>query len=81
MPRLADDIDSPWARWNGVAERAQHALADGDRVLLVADVLAEDRELVAAEAGDGLVPAQRVAQALGDGDDQLVAGACGRGCR
>ena len=52
----------------------QHALGDRDRVLLVGDVLAQDRELVAAEAGDGLVPAQRVAQALGDRDDQLVAG-------
>ena len=74
MPRLADDIDSPCGEVEGRGERAQHALGDGDRVLLVADVLAEDRELVAAEAGHGLVPAQRVAQAVGDGDDQLVAG-------
>ena len=74
MPRLADDVESPCGEVEGRGERAQHALADGDRVLLVADVLAEDRELVAAEAGDGLVPAQRVAQAIGDGLDQLVAG-------
>jgi hypothetical protein len=45
-----------------------------NRVLLVVDVLAQERELVAAEAGDGLVPAQRVPQAVGDRGDQLVAG-------
>ena len=56
------------------AEQLQHALGHGDRVLLVGDVLAQDRELVATEAGDRLVPAQRVAQPLGDRQDQLVAG-------
>ena len=65
---------SPCASWNGRLNDAQHALGDRDRVLLVDDVLAQDRELVAAEAGDGLVPAQRVPQPLGDREDQLVAG-------
>ena len=57
----------------GQAERLQHALGDGDGVLVVEQVLAQDHELVAAEPGERLVPAQRVADALGDRDQQLVA--------
>ncbi len=56
----------------GQAERLQHALGDGDGVLVVEQVLAQDHELVAAEPGERLVPAQRVADALGDRDQQLV---------
>ena len=67
------DMVSPCERWNGMLKRPQDPLGDRHRVLLVDDVLAEDRELVAAEAGDDLVAAERVPQALGHRDDQLVA--------
>ena len=71
----AEDIVSPCVQVERQAERrAARARPTAIGVLLVDDVLAQDRELVAAEARDRLVPAQRVAQALGDGDDQLVAG-------
>ena len=76
MPRLA--VTRPHrraGRWNGVLEGAQ----DRARPTAIAscsstDVLAQDRELVAAEPRDGLAPAQRVAQPVGDRHDQLVSG-------
>jgi hypothetical protein len=37
--------------------------------------MAEDRELVATEARDRVVAPERAAQALGDDDEELVAGA------
>ncbi len=46
-----------------------------DRVGVVVDVLAEDDELVAAEAGHGVAGAQRVAAAArATCDEHLVAG-------
>jgi hypothetical protein len=39
-----------------------HALGDRDRLGLVDEVLEQDRELVAAEAGGGVLRAQRVLQ-------------------
>ncbi len=55
-------------------ERLQDALGDGDGVALVAEVLAQDRELVAAEAGHQLVAANGRAQPLSGRGEQLVAG-------
>ena len=54
-------------------ERLEEPLSDRDGILLVAEVLAEHRELIAAEAGDRLLAAQRVLEALRDGEDELVA--------
>ena len=56
-------------------ERLQHALGDGHRVLVVEDVLAQDHELVAAKAGQRLVAAEVVPDAVGDRRQQLIAGA------
>ena len=55
-------------------ERGGDAVGDAGRDGLVVDARQEDRELVAAEAGDRVAGAQRVAQPLGDDDQQLVAG-------
>jgi hypothetical protein len=65
IPMLAVVNAGPWASVNGWPKALRDPLCDGDRVLLVGDVLAQDRELVAAEAGDHLVLAQRRAEALG----------------
>ena len=49
------------------------ALGDHGRLARVADVVEQERELVAAEAGDGVVGPQRRLQPARDGDQQLVA--------
>ena len=51
------------------------AVGDPAHVGEARDALEQDHELVAAEAGDHVVGAQLGRQALGDGDQQLVAGA------
>jgi hypothetical protein len=55
-------------------QRLEQALRDGDRVVRAADVLADEDELVAAEAGGHLVAADGRAQALGDRQQEAVAG-------
>ena len=57
------------------------ALGDPGRPVLVADILGEHGELVAAEARDGVARAQRLLEPGGDGREQLVAGRVARGCR
>ena len=57
-----------------LGERLEQPLGDGDRVVGPGDVLAHEHELVAAEAGGHLVAADGGAQALGDGEQQAVAG-------
>ena len=71
---LALETTSPCAQVERQAERLEQPLGHRDGVLLVAEVLAEHGELVAAEAGDRLLAAQRVLQPLRHGEDQLVAG-------
>ena len=55
------------------AERFEDAPRQGLRILGGADAGLDDGELVAAEAGEGIGPAQEVAQAVGDLLDQLIA--------
>ena len=54
---LADTTTSARASANGRAERLERALGELDRLALVAQVLADDDELVATEAGHGVVAA------------------------
>src|SRR2546423_317263 len=63
-------------RWR---HRLGDALGDGDRLALVAHVLEQDRELVAAQPRGGVACPQAAAQARGDRDEQLVTG--GVACR
>ena len=58
---------------NGWASAASTRSATADAVLLVG-VVAQDRELVAAEARDGVLGARRFAQALGRLREHHVAG-------
>ena len=67
VERLAGDLER-------LAHGGEHALGDLDRLRALADALEQDPELVAAEAGRGVAGAQAAAQALGDLDEQLVAG-------
>ena len=62
------------AQDEGAGERLGDALGDPGRAVLVADVLGEHGELVAAEAGDGVARAQGLLDPGGDGREQLVAG-------
>ena len=54
-------------------KRLDEALDEPQRVVLAVDVLVQHDELVAADAGDRVARAQRLAQALGDGAQQGVA--------
>jgi len=56
------------------AHRGDEAVGDPPGVLGAGQVVEEDRELVAAEAGDGVVRAQLVGQAGADRRQQQVAG-------
>ena len=64
---LAGDVER-------LAERRAQPAGGHRRLRLVGDAGAEDRELVAAEARDQVALADRAAQALGDLDQQPVAG-------
>src|SRR3954471_13516881 len=55
-------------------QRLDEALGAGDRVIFVGDVLADEDELVAAEACQQLVAADGLAQARGDGEQQAITG-------
>ena len=65
----------------GPAQRRGQALGDDQGAVLVADVLAQHDELVAAERADGVLRAHGLAQALADGHQQLVAARRGRASR
>ena len=54
-------------------EGADQALGDGDGLALVADAVEEQRELVAAEAGDGVAGADAGGERAADGDQDRVA--------
>ena len=58
-----------------LVHRAIGALGDGDGVVLGHELVAQDHELVAAEAGDGVARAKRIAQPLRQRHQQAVAGA------
>ena len=62
-------------------ERCTDALRDLDRVALVGDVLDQDPELVAAEAGDGVTRAQRLLEPRGDRRSAARRRRRDRGCR
>ena len=62
------------AQDEGPGERLGDPLGDPGRAALAADVLGQDRELVAAEAGDRVARAQRLLEPRGDRREQLVAG-------
>ena len=73
MPTLADTRSSCSPIWKPACERLVEPVADRERVVLVADVAAQQRELVAAEAGGEVVGPRRRLQALGDRLQQRVA--------
>ena len=58
---------------NGSLQAVQDALGDDGRLARVADVVEQERELVAAQPGDGVVRAERTFQAACDRLEQLVA--------
>ncbi len=51
----------------------QHALGQREGFTVADDLLGEDHELVAAQTSDRVAVAHQVFEALGDGDQQLVA--------
>jgi len=67
---------------DGLAELALDALGDEDGVIFAFEVVEEDGEFIAAEAGDGFVGfggdgvggAEAAAEAIADGDEEAVAG-------
>ena len=79
MLRVANSSLSPSG--NGPLQRRAHPLDHPQRVRLVVDVLAEHRELVAAEAGDGVAGPHGGAQPGGDRAQQARRRRRGRGCR
>ena len=56
-----------------VREDGAQLLGELERLALVLDLVADDGELVAADAGDGVPRPHRIAEALRDGDQQQVA--------
>ena len=56
-----------------LGERRDDPLGDGHGLVRAADVLAEDHELVAADAGGGVAAAQDPGQPARDRDQQQVA--------
>ncbi len=74
------DADAHGDEHLGVAERERRGghlgdpLGDGQGVGLVGDALAQDGELVAAEAGHGVAGPDDLLEALAQGDQQPVAG-------
>ena len=73
MPIEAATTNSRPSRWNGVRQRLLDALGDHGRLAGVADVVEQERELVAAEPRDGVAGAQDGLQPPRDGDQQRVA--------
>ena len=67
------DADRLVAGRHALGERGEDPLGDHDDVLRAVEAVEQDRELVAAEARDGVGRAHALAQALGDRDEQLVA--------
>ena len=57
MPMLADTVTSARDSTNGSTNACGGALGQLDRLLVAVEVLAEHDELVAAEAGDGVLAA------------------------
>ena len=60
--------------WNGERSAAAHLVGHRARGPVVRDALGDDRELVAAEPGDGVAAAHDAAEALADTDEERVAG-------
>ena len=75
MPTLAETNCSVVPSSNGRASAAGHALGDADRHLGLGEVVADDAELVAAEARDRVARAQHLGEPPGQQAQQLVAGA------
>ena len=67
------DADRLAAGRHALGERGEDPLGDDDDVLGPVEAVEQHRELVAAEARDGVGRAHARAQALGDRDQQLVA--------
>ena len=65
-------IDAP-PSWIGRRSSREDPLGGGDRLVVVADLAEEDRELVAALAGDDVIGPDRAGEPLGDLDEDLVA--------
>jgi hypothetical protein len=62
-----------------VRDRVEQLLGDPRRVVGRLEIAEEDREFVAAHAGDGVAVAQHRAQSRGDGAEKLVAEAVAEG--
>ena len=69
---LARTCASPVPTDDRLGERRDDPLGDGHRLVGAAHVLAEDHELVAADAGRGVAGAQDAGQPAGDRDQQQV---------
>ena len=67
------DVDLLASQGEGAAERPQHLACHPDDVVLAVDLAEEDRELVAAHAGDGVVFAHRLGEAPAHQLQELVA--------
>ena len=81
MPMLAVTVASWPSIGNGSRSASSMRSATADRVADVDDVLEQDRELVTAEARDGVLGAHAGAHALGHRRQQAVARRRGRSGR
>ena len=74
MPMLAPTSTCRPDSVSGAWRVGQQALADGAGIGHVGDIEQEDAELIAAETGGDVARPQARSEALGDDDEQLVAG-------
>ena len=68
------DDQVPAVDLEGPAQLARDALHDRENLLLGGELLTDQDELVATEAGQGVGGAEQPGEPAGDGDQQLVAG-------
>ena len=71
---LADRVRSPKGVTKDRPRSCEHPLGHLERLLLVGQVLADDEELVTAEAPDGVGGAHALGESLGDGGEDEVTG-------
>ena len=73
-PMLADRVRSPKGVAKGRSKPGEDSLGDLHSLAVVGEVLADDEELVAAEAAHGVRGPDALRQALCDGGEDEVAG-------
>jgi hypothetical protein len=73
-PDARAHVELAFAKLERLLKRIQEPLRGAGGVARLAELLQQDRELVSAEAGDGVGRAQAFAEPLGDEDQKPIAG-------